>query len=102
MTTMPAEVVGRTISDALNDELDLRRTSMKAAAEEMHTTVQNVSRWAHPFLSVEPDGDQIDAVMQYLHLDEREMGALLIATKRKRAEMRRHSRRQETRDAGIS
>jgi len=91
-----AETVGRTISDALNYELDRRGTSMKSAAEEMHTTVQNVSRWAHPFLAVEPDGDQIDAVMKYLSLDEREMGALLIATKRKRAEMRRHSRRRDS------
>ena len=36
------ELVSRTISDALNDELKRRGCSMKEAAKEMNTTVQNV------------------------------------------------------------
>ncbi len=88
------QVAGRTIADALNEEMSDRGCSMKHAAKEMRTTVQNVSRWAHPGFAVEPDGDQIDSVMAFLGLNEYEMGALVIATKRKRAEMRRNSRRQ--------
>ena len=86
--------VSRTVADARNEEMDRRGCSMKAAALEMNTTVQNVSRWAHPGLAVEPDGDQIDSVMEFLGLNERDMGALVIATKRRRAEMRRSARRQ--------
>jgi transcriptional regulator with XRE-family HTH domain len=88
------ELVSKTVSDALNAELERRGMSMKDAAREMSTTVQNVSRWAHPGLAVEPDGDQIDALMDFLGLDERDMGALVIATKRRRAEMRRSARRR--------
>jgi hypothetical protein len=88
------DLASRTIADALNDEIARRGCSMKDAAREMNTTVQNVSRWAHPGFAVEPDGDQIDGVMAFLGLNERDMGALVIATKRKRAEMRRNNRRQ--------
>jgi hypothetical protein len=88
------ELISRTVADALNTELERRGCSMKDAAHEMNTTVQNVSRWAHPVLAVEPDGDQIDAIMDFLGLDEQNMGALVIATKRRRAEMRRSARRR--------
>src|SRR5579862_1902433 len=85
----------RTIAEALNDELLRRGCSMKDAAAEMMTTVQNVSRWAQLINGVEPDGEQIDALMEFLGLDDAAMGALVIATKRRRAQMRRMARRRD-------
>jgi len=88
-----------TVADALRAEIARRGGSLRRAARAMNTTVQNVSRWAHPGIAIEPDGDHIDAVQGFLGLDDREMGALVIATKRQRAELRRRGRHNPGRGA---